>query len=129
MTGKRRPNLRYTEGFKRSVVEEYLRSNHSQKYLENKHGILKRGAIRVWIRQLGYHDITEKASYLETPIVSLVTKKKVQPEESLEALQRRIKELERKLEDEQLRSEGYSRMIDIAEDQLKVSIRKKPDTK
>jgi len=44
-------------------------------------------------------------------------------------LVKRIKELERKLEDEQIRSFGYSKMIDIAEEQLKVSIRKKPDTK
>lgn len=42
---------------------------------------------------------------------------------------KRIKELERKLEDEQIRSEGLSRMIDIAEEQLKVSIRKKSITK
>ena len=42
---------------------------------------------------------------------------------------KRIKELERQLEDEQIRSFGYSKMIDIAEEQLKVSIRKKPDTK
>ena len=42
---------------------------------------------------------------------------------------KRIKELERKLEDEQIRSFGYSKMIDIAEEQLKVPIRKKLDTK
>lgn len=42
---------------------------------------------------------------------------------------KRIKELERQLEDEQIRSFGYSKMIDIAEEQLNVSIRKKPDTK
>jgi transposase-like protein len=46
-----------------------------------------------------------------------------------EALIKRIKELERKLEDEQIRSEGLSKMIDIAEDQLKISIRKKSATK
>ena len=41
----------------------------------------------------------------------------------------RIKELERQLEDEQIRSFGYNRMIDIAEKQLNITIRKKPDTK
>ena len=46
-----------------------------------------------------------------------------------EELEKRIKELERQLEDEQIRSFGYSKMIDIAEDQLNISIRKKPDTK
>jgi cell division septum initiation protein DivIVA len=46
-----------------------------------------------------------------------------------EALIKRIKELERKLEDEQIRSEGLSKMIDIAEEQLKITIRKKSSTK
>lgn len=41
----------------------------------------------------------------------------------------RIKELERLLEDEQLRSEAYRRMIDIAEKEYHVPIRKKPNTK
>jgi translation initiation factor 2B subunit (eIF-2B alpha/beta/delta family) len=42
---------------------------------------------------------------------------------------KRIRELERQLEDEQMRSFGLSKMIDIAEDQLKISIRKKSATK
>ena len=40
-----------------------------------------------------------------------------------------IKQLERKLEDEKLRSEAYKSMIEIAEKELKISIRKKPNTK
>jgi len=46
-----------------------------------------------------------------------------------QALIKRIKELERKLEDEQIRSVGLSKMIDIAEEQLNISIRKKSTTK
>ena len=42
---------------------------------------------------------------------------------------KRVKELERKLEDEQIRSLGYNKMIDIAEEQLKISIRKKKMSK
>ena len=46
-----------------------------------------------------------------------------------ESLNKRIKELERDLEDAKLKAEGYSRMIDIAERELKIKIRKKPSTK
>ncbi len=49
--------------------------------------------------------------------------------ENKDGLIKRIKELERQLEDEKIRAEGYSKMIDIAEDQLKISIRKKSTTK
>ena len=44
-------------------------------------------------------------------------------------LQKRIKELERQLENAQLKAEGYELMIEIAEKELKIPIRKKSDTK
>lgn len=46
-----------------------------------------------------------------------------------DAKDKRIKELERLLEDERLRSLGFSTMIDVAEEELGVSIRKKPGSK
>jgi hypothetical protein len=44
-------------------------------------------------------------------------------------LQKRIKELERQLENAELKAEGYELMIEIAEKELKIPIRKKSDTK
>jgi hypothetical protein len=51
------------------------------------------------------------------------------PQPSVEELQKKIKQLEQQLLDSQLKEEAYRRMIDIAEKELKVSIRKKPNTK
>lgn len=48
---------------------------------------------------------------------------------SKEELVKRLKLLNKQLEDEQIRSEGYSKMIDIAEEELQISIRKKSDAK
>jgi hypothetical protein len=45
------------------------------------------------------------------------------------ALQRRVKELEKQLENAQLKAEGYELMIEIAEKELKIPIRKKFATK
>ena len=53
-------------------------------------------------------------------------KEKPQTQAELEA---RIKHLEQCLEDEKLRCMMYSRMIDIAETEYKIPIRKKPNTK
>ena len=50
-------------------------------------------------------------------------------DKSKEELLKRIKQLERQLEDAQIRAEGYSRMIDLAEEHLKVKIRKNSNTK
>ena len=44
-------------------------------------------------------------------------------------LQKRIRQLERQLEDEKLRTEAYKRIIAKAEQELKISIRKKHNTK
>ena len=44
-------------------------------------------------------------------------------------LRNRIRELERQLEDEQLKSEAYSKLIDLAESEHRIAIRKKANTK
>ena len=44
-------------------------------------------------------------------------------------LEKKVLELQRQLEDEKLRSEAYARIIEKAEQELKISIRKKINTK
>ena len=123
---------RYSLEFKRAVIEEYLRTGESKASLEKKHGIkIKSGIIR-WMQKLGYEDIPQKkARYLNTPIHLSLAAKKPHTDQSAshQALEKRIKELERLLEDEQLRSEAYQRIIDIAEKEYHIPIRKKPNTK
>ena len=43
--------------------------------------------------------------------------------------QQQIEHLKKELEDARLLAEGYKRMIEIAETELKIPIRKKPNTK
>ncbi len=47
----------------------------------------------------------------------------------LDAAHKRMKELEKQLEDAQMKNIALETMIDIAEEQLKISIRKKPGPK
>lgn len=49
--------------------------------------------------------------------------------QKLEAAHRRMKELEKQLEDAQMKNIALETMIDIAEDQLKITIRKKSGLK
>ena len=106
----------YSESLKREVVREITKGLISKEEARRKHDIRGHSCIKNWIRKFGdqnsrnCHQMDYKKSNKEDLI-------------------KRLKELERQLEDEQLRSEGYSKMIDIAEDQLKITIRKKPDTK
>ena len=105
----------YSESLKRDVVREILDGHISKAEAKRKYGIRGCGCIISWIRKFADTDSQEsKMDYSKADKKELI---------------KRIKELERKLEDEQIRSFGYNKIIDIAEEQLKVSIRKKPGTK
>lgn len=106
----------YEESLKREVVREVTTGLLSQAEARRKYGIGGRTTILTWIRK--FDDSNQP-------------KKEMSHDEKTpkELLLRRIKELERQLEDERMRSEGLSKMIDIAEDQLDIDIRKKSGTK
>jgi transposase len=131
--GKRSPMKEYPETFKRKVVEEYLANGGAKTTLLAKYGIKFRSAVQTWMKQLGYEDIHKKVSYLEIKnhieLAAKYSKKPTSAQQDDAELQKRIKELERQLEDEKLRSEAYRRMIDIAERELNVPIRKKSNTR
>lgn len=108
-------NKFYSESFKREVVREVLDGHISKAEAKRKYEIKGSSAIISWIRKFEESD-PQKA----TMDYSKLDKKD---------LLKKIKELERQLEDEQIRSFGYNKMIDIAEERLNITIRKKPDTK
>lgn len=121
----------YSRAFKHSVIKEYLGGGIGMNALLRKHDIRINGGILRWMRQLGYLENEEKDRSLP-PIkpLSLPSKKANNAIPATNASQeQRIKELERLLEDEQLRSEAYSRIIDIAEKEYNIPIRKKSNTR
>lgn len=121
----------YSEQFKRQVIEEYLRTRGSKKELMVKYNIKFKGAIQTWMRQLGYIQSQDKTASLEINRKINMAEEFIgsEPESDKEALVKRVKELERLLEDERLKSEAYNRMIELAEKELKISIRKKANTR
>jgi hypothetical protein len=86
------------------------------------------------MRQLGYTKELSSRSFTFDENVSLMTKKKSTlktPEEPIEIFQlkTRISELEDQLNDAEMKALAFSTMVDIAEKELKISIRKKLNTK
>lgn len=110
----------YSDVFKLQIIEEVLRGQ-SKEFIRKKHGIKGKSAILNWMRKFGVSEQTALSGYF--------TQMKEEQNIDSDALKKRIKELEQALEDAQIKSEVYSRMIDIAERELKVKIRKKPFTK
>lgn len=117
----------YSLSFKRQVVLEYLAGGITQAALQRKYDIRGKCPILIWRRKLGLESpVVDSCNLVSITPLEMAQKKQVKSDKEL---QQRIKELERQLEDEKLRSELYSRIIDKAEKELNVTIRKKPNTK
>jgi len=106
----------YSESFKKGIIREVTAGLLTKAEARRKYDIPGSSTIIGWIR---------KFDGKTTDYRRIMDYKK----SDKEALIKRIRELERKLEDEQIRSEGLSKMIDIAEEHLKITIRKKSATK
>jgi hypothetical protein len=123
---QRRSASSISEAERREIIEEYLKGGRTKADIWRQYtgNYEEHGAITKWMRRLGYLErIPPPKVYL--PSMPPTNK----PQSSVEELQHKIKQLERQLLDSQLKEEAYRRMIDIAEKELKVSIRKKPNTK
>jgi transposase len=118
----------FDESFKRMVIEEYLATKCSKMELLRKYNIHFKSAIQTWMKKLGYQD-TERHQRIKFDKTLPMTLAMPIKSENVRELQLKIRELEQELQDEKLRSEAYSRIIDKAEKELKVSIKKKPNTK
>ncbi len=120
---------------KHFIINEYLRGFHNKQYYwelytgyTEEHGQLTR-----WMRNLGY-DTTKKPKIrpkFEENINPERMKKKENNEPDFEKLQleKRIQELEKQLKDADMKAIAFSTMIDIAEKELNINIRKKYNTK
>lgn len=113
---KRRSQRDYSLAFKLSVIEEVEKGALTYKQAQKSYGIQGRSTVLVWLRKHGTLDWSLPKQHSLKP-----TKEKT-PEQ-------RIKELEAALEAEKLKNKLFSTMIDIAEKQYGLSIRKKSSPK
>jgi transposase len=113
---ERRSQRDYSLAFKLSVIEEVEKGALTYKQAQKTYGIQGRSTVLVWLRKHGTLDWSLPKQHSLKP-----TKEKT-PEQ-------RIKELEAALEAEKLKSKLFSTMIDIAEKQYGLSIRKKSSPK
>jgi transposase-like protein len=118
----------FSESFKCSIVDQVNRGLIGKEEARRRYSIKGKSSILQW--QRNYQKYGRCSLNLIVDTIPLKTKKpSAAVLDSPEALHARIKQLERQLEDEQIRSEAYSRMIDFAEKELNVPIRKKPGTR
>ena len=115
---------RFTDEFKYKVVMEYLNSDIGYEQIMKKYNIKGSCCISNWKRKFGLSNPSEEQLLLNRAMSKEV--EKTPRERELEA---KVKELEGSLAHERLRTLALTTMIDIAERDLNIPIRKKPGTK
>lgn len=125
----------FTEEEKHKIIQELLSTRCTKTELWRKYtGKSDHGVLIRWMRKLGYNtEIKPEKSNIVLNTYSMAQKKhKVNTDdESFENLQlkKRIADLEKQLKDAELKAIAYSTMVDIAEKEFKIPIRKKFNTK
>lgn len=112
------------------IIEEYLHTGCQKREIWKKYTGRpeEKGSLLRWMRQLGY-DIPPKWRKLGTSLNIDMAKNFKNQSFSEQDLIKRVKELEKALIESELRATALDTMIEVAESELKISIRKKSSTK
>lgn len=131
-----KPNKYFTEIEQHKIIRELLDSGCSKAEIWKKYtGQEKeRGQLLRWMRKLGYgSSVKTRRPNLDNK--TLIVAKKKKPEQVLlddfETLQlkKRVAELEYQLKEAEMKAIAFSTMVDIAEKEFNIPIRKKYNTK
>lgn len=124
-----RVNKIYTEETKKKVVFRVLSGELLKIEARREYGILGSVTLNGWMEKYGHGILSEHKELLE----GMGTRKKKEAvnglDDELGKLRLKLKQAEKRADDADLRAEAYSLMIDIAEKELKIAIRKKSGTK
>jgi transposase-like protein len=115
----KKPQPIYSESFKLGVVMRVAGGELSKEQARIKYKIGGNSSILEWMRLFGYssNSPTQPAMTQSTP-----------SSDDPEQLKKTIQKLEKQVQAEQIRSELFKTMIEVAERELGISIQKKSDT-
>jgi transposase-like protein len=114
----------FPDELKLKVLTEYLNTDVSQRELMQKFNIRGTNTIKKWMRKFGLQSPSQEQIELQRTMAKQIEKTVYERE-----LEAKVKKLEQELDHEQLRTLALNTMIDIAERDLKISIRKKAGAK
>lgn len=113
------------------IIKDYLNGKESKAavYFRYTGYPEDHGKIAIWMKKLGIKDL--RASRNVSFVAMSKTKKPVQTEVDFEKLQleKRIAELEKQLKQAEMKAIAFSTLVDIAEREFNIPIRKKFNTK
>ena len=123
----------YSIELKHKVCKEHVEQGARLRDLVGKYNLSSHSLVHEWLRVLGYlpgaNRSRQQSVYIGIENYNSLPDKSKNKKLPLTPEQEQIKFLKKELEDAKLLAEGYQRMIEIAEQELKIPIRKKPNTK
>lgn len=126
-----RTKLYFSDDEKKVIIKDYLSGNDTKQSVYERYTgySSEHGKITKWMRELGIADKFKKS----TNFVRMPKRKKDIEMESNEfetlKLKKRIEELEKQLQTAEMKAIAFSTMVDIAEKEFNIPIRKKHNTK
>jgi transposase len=130
-----KPSKYFTDSEKHLIIQELLETGCTKRDIWEKYTGQKEehGQLLRWMRKLGYDDSipTRRPNFVPKPIQMKKKNSIEEPTLSFENLQlkKRIEELEKQLKDAEMKAIAFSTMVDIAEKEFNIPIRKKYNTK
>ncbi|MCG2591119.1 hypothetical protein [Rhodohalobacter sulfatireducens] len=115
---QKKPQPTYSDSFKLGVVRRVVNGELTKEQARVEFGIGGNSSILEWMKKYGYC----RDSFTQSAMAT--SDDKTGPEE----LKKKVRQLEKQLQTERIRSEFYRTMIDVAERELGISIQKKSDT-
>ena len=132
----------FTETERHSIIQEMLKNNWTKQYAWELYTgePEERGQMLRWMRKLGYVGKIDHKQFVsrrsirrfEVNRVKMAEKEKEDSSpESFETMQlkKRIAELEKQLKDAEMKAIAWATMVDIAEKEFNIPIKKKFNTK
>lgn len=119
METQKKELTKYSEAFKWQVVQEVVAGRLTKETARIAYGIKSNCAILYWMRKYSGNDDYRHTHSLTNHLSAMHSNKEQQ------ALKERIKQLEEELQKANLRADLWQMMINVAEDQLQIDIKKK----
>lgn len=132
---RRKRNKYFSDMEKHVIIREVLSSDCTKREIWKKYTGQEEehGQILRWMRQLGYDEAVFKntSKYVLTLPLMKKQEKSDKLNESVEniELKKRIVEMEKQLQDAEMKATAFSTMVDVAEKEFNIPIRKKSNTK
>jgi len=127
----RNNRLYFSDHEKKLIIEDYLSGNETKQSVYSRYTgyPAENGKITMWMRKFGIEDKFVK----NINFASMPSKKKDKEPSSEDfetlKLKKRIAELEKQLQTAEMKAIAFSTMVDVAEKEFNIPIRKKHNTK